>query len=342
MRRGLVLLALLTAAACTPAPIRNELTVAFGREGNTVTLTSETRFELRPRGTAVQKRVENARSAALSNTDEWAYRFARLEPMEEEVTFRREAGALESVRRSATIRAEDLQDFFTDMNVTVSLIRRDGVSELAFFPGTSGRATRELRQRFDRDLHDWSGAVARYFLAVDHLYSYMSEAPHRADVLFAALVEADSAEGTAALLEDEAPLVDAVLAAMQDLAERIDEQNTRASTLAEETDLVLNPFPARVVVRLPGDPLAIQGFTLGRDGNPTIEPVDLVAGIVKLEGEWISPDPLAAILRDQIPSAKELAAMPRRSSPVISASEIANAIRESTTVAPQYSVSWRH
>src|SRR5687767_2229759 len=95
-----VAIAVLTIVSCSRPPVEHDLVVAFPRAGETVTLTSDSRFELRPGNDALRRRVEAAQSAASSGTDEWSVRFARLNAESEEVTYRRRSQKLEGMRRS--------------------------------------------------------------------------------------------------------------------------------------------------------------------------------------------------------------------------------------------------
>ena len=320
MKRGLAALALLVLAACGRPPVRDEVTVQFFEEGNGIAVTAQTSFD---RGN-MSPRVESARAAALANQDAWAVRFARLSPQEEEVTFSRHRGELERVTRKVHIPADDLQRVFADTAITVSLIAGEGWHELTFYPGSSSRASREQAAHFESQLNAWSNEVARYFTAIDHLYDYLGENPQRAKYVFAALLN----EKDSPVLEDEEPLVTAAVAAMERIADRMDAAEGDALTFAEEADLVYNPFPAKVTVRVP------------REKDLVIEPVDLFAAIAALEGTWITPDPLAALLQEEQPTAEQLAALPRESRTVVNGGEIAGAIREQLARPRTYSIRW--
>ena len=328
---------LLLLAACTRVPVTEELTIEPDADSETVVVTESSTFLLNPASEQLAARVESARAAALAGSDPWSIRFARLSTPEEElVTVQKKHGELESVTRSARIRADDLQHLLADTNITVHVLRGEGWREIAFYPGSGGRATREQQREFDATLTTWSESVARYFTAVHHLYSYLQQHPGRDRYVFAALI-ADNGKD-APVTEDETPLVEALADAIGNIATQMDEQEGRAATLAEEADLVFNPFPAKVIVRVPGDVLAREGF----DKELTIEPVDLFAAIAALEGRWISPDPLAALLRDEErPTPEQLADAPRKSQAVVSSSEIAQAIREQLARPRAYSVRWR-
>ena len=328
--KRLPLLAVLLFVACVrQLPVTEELTIQADEGTDTVVVTASTEFLPDPE-------TEHARAAALAGTDAWSVRFARLStPEEEQLTYRRQRGTLERVTRSARIPADDLQTLLSDTNITVHVVRGEGWRELAFYPGSGGRATREQQREFDAALATWSESVARYFNAVHHLYSYLQEQPGRARYVFAALRVENLEE--APVLEEEMPLVEAVVDAMVAIAAAMDAEEGRAMHLADVADLVYNPFPARVIVRVPGDAIASEGF----DKDLTIERVNLFEAVSALEGRWISPDPLAALLRDDGPTAEQLAEMPRKSQAVVSAGEIAEAIREQLVRPRIYSVRWR-
>jgi len=338
---GVALLSALV-AGCVRPPVEDEITIEPAKADDSVVVTVETRFKLNPINEAARRRVENARAAALSSTDAWAIRFGNLDPEEESVTFEKERGTLERVTRSVRIPADDLHRVFSDANITVDVLRGDGWREIAFYPGTSGRASREQQKQFETELAEWSKAVARYFTSIHHLYSYLHDQPGRAQYFFAAILHEPNVDGSEPLVgEDEQPLVDAVLESMEEIAERMDAQDDRAATFAEEADLLFNPFPGRVTVRVPSDVISTQGFTSQKGNAVIIEPIDLFATLASMEGKWISPDPLAALLRDQTPRAADLAALPRKSEAVVTSTEIANAIREHLARPKTYSVRFR-
>jgi hypothetical protein len=124
---------------------------------------------------------------------------------------------------------------------------------------------------------------------------------------------------------------------MEEIGTRMDETEDGAITFGEEADLIYNAFPARITVRAPGDVLSTEGF--GKE--LVIEPVSLLDSIRSVEGKWISPDPLAALLREQPPSGEQLAQQPRKSAPTVHASDIADAIREKLARPKTYVVRWR-
>lgn len=337
-----VVLILLLAAACTRAPVSDELSIEFSEDHDDVVVTAQTSFDLRVQDDGARARIESARQAALAGVDPWSVRFARLEPEVERTTLQRTRGELDRVIRSVRIRSSELQDVFSDTSITVDLLEGDGWRELSFYTGAASRATREQERQFAENLAGWSRSVARYFSAVETLYGYLDSQPSRARYVFAALLHEEGPDGAPPLItEEEQPLVDAVLASMDEIANRMDRQQGRAEGLAEEADLLFNPFPARVTVIAPGDVLSSEGFSASEGRRVVVEPVDLFQAIARLEGRWISPDPLAALLEDEVPSSESMAAIPRRAELVSGAGEIATAIREQLVRPKRYAVRWR-
>ena len=335
LRRFAPVVVALLFAACTQPPVSDEVTVTI-EKNDRVLVTAQTTFnDADIKSDARLRTLEAARFAAINNNDAWAARFGRVTPEDEEVTVRKHFGELDLVTRTVRIPSNQLQQVFSDTNITVNLLNGDGWRELSLIPGGSIRATREQRKHFEDSLQSWSGSVARYFMAVDHLYTYLDLNKHRAPAIFAALLNEQSNE---IVMEEERPLVDSVSAAMDEIATMMDrEGDGGAATFAEEADLVYNAFPARMVIRVPGDVVSKEGF----EKELVIEPVALFDVLTALEGKWISPDPLAQLLREDSPSADTMARMPLRSSKSVQASQIADVIRAQLVRPKMYVVRWR-
>jgi hypothetical protein len=335
-RRGFLFCVLLL-AACARAPVSDEVTVEI-EKNDWVRVTARTTFNDADVNTATRLALlESGRFAAINDNDAWAARFGRVTAEDDEVTFEKHRGQLDRVTRSVRIPSSQLQQVFSDTNITVNILNGPGWRELSFIPGGSIRATREQRKHFEDSLVSWSGAVARYFAAINGLYAYMNANPQRAPALFSALMNEKSDDVLATVAEEEQPLVDSVTAAMEDIATRMDETEDGGATFGEEADLIYNAFPARMTIRVPGDVVSTEGF--GKE--LVIEPVNLLETITALEGKWISPDPLAALLREQTPSGEQLARQPRQSATAVPASDIADAIREKLARPRTYVVRWR-
>lgn len=331
--------AILTAlfVACSRAPVSDEVTIEI-EKNDRVRVTAQTTFnDVDAESNARVALVESARASALADTDPWAVRFARLTAEDEEITVQKHRGQLERMTRTVRIPSRELQQVFSDTNITVHLLNGDGWSELTFYPGSSVRASREQQRHFDEALNSWSSAVARYFVAIDHLYQLMNLNPQRAPQLFAAVLNEKTDSIEPILSEEEQPLVDEVNAAMEEIASRMDQVEEGGATFGEEADLIYNPFPARVTLKLPGDVISNEGFSK----ELVIEPVNLLEAVTALEGRWISPDPLAAMLREQAPTSASLARQPRHSQSIVAPHAVANAIREQLERPKKYVVRWR-
>lgn len=342
MRTRLTLLMLVLLAACGP-PVQDEVTIEFEAEGSLATVTAQTTFELKPKNDAERERVDSGRRDAMSGSDEWSVRFARLTADSDKVMYERTRGQLERVTHSARMPAAEVERLFADTSVALQVVDGSDFRELHIYPGTSSRATREQQRHFETELQAWSVDVARYFTALHHFYEYLDDHPERARYLFAAEIEEKGPDGAPpAVLDEERPLVEAVGEAMTAIASRMDEQEDRALTFGEEADLIYNPFPARLTIVVPGEILASEGFAPSKEARKvTVDPVDLFASIAALEGRWVTPDPLAAALREENLTAAQLANLPRRSSAVVSATEVATAIREQLARPKAYRLRWR-
>lgn len=344
MRRRVTALLMIFVAGCAPFPVTDEVKLEFSEDGQTVRVTVDTKFQLRGANEETNRRIDAARAAALQGTDPWSLRFSRLTPRSETFTSHKARGALEQVSRSVEIETDDLQHVFGDTNVTVSVVAGDGWREIRFYPGASNRASREQQRHFASELSSWSTIVARYFAAIHRMYGYMDEHPARAKYLFAVVMSENNEEGdppTLLLTEEEQPYVDDVVQSIEAIGESMNEQESRAESFAEEVDLVYNPFPARVTVVVPGEVLAVEGFSSVKDHSLVIEPVSLVQSVASLEGKWISPDPLAAMIREQPLTSIQLAEKPRRSVAFVPATRVEEAIREQLARPRAYSVRWR-
>ena len=337
MLRRLGAVLLLLSAACVRPSISDDVSIEI-EANDRVRVASQTTFNDADLKTpAALAKIDAARFAAQHGTDEWSARFARVTAEDESLTVEKHRGKITRVTRVVRIPVSDLQQVFADTNITINLLNGEGWRELAFYPGGSMRATREQQKHFENALTSWSGLAARYYGAIERLYFYLNANPQRAPDLFADLL-GESGDGISepAMLEEERSLVDAVKSAMEEIATRMDQQQDGAMTLAEEADLVFNPFPARMTVRVPGEVVSSEGFTK----ELVIEQVNLYEAIKALEGRWISPDPLVALLRDEEVKSSIMASQPRRSI-TVSATDIADALREQMKRPERYYVRWR-
>jgi len=337
MKRAVAAIALML-LSCEPA-VRRSVTLTFNDSADLVTISATTTLgDARP-GTAEAAAVDDEREALLAGRDEWSLRFDSAEPESDRVVWQRKRGVLQSVEHMATIPSDNLQKFFYDSPLSINMIRGDGWAELTIVAGSSLRATRDQQQRVERTIERTSQRAATYFNAVRSMYLYLDARPQRATDMFTALFRDDDKQPPV-ISDREQGLVDRVRTNLEALV-----SSDEDSADERDFDLVFNPFPADMKVVLPSEPLQVEGFIKQRDGSLLIKLPTALDAVAALEGRWISPDPLAALLANEEKQPPEqlaatMAALPRRAEVVVGASDIAAAMLEKMRPAPRYRVRW--
>jgi len=344
MRRSLLPFVLLLAACGIRGPITTNVTLAPDEGGSRVRITAITDFASSASGPAMSARVNAARDNVLNYRDEWSPRFRQVELESERLVLERNGGVLSHVEQSVVINRDVIQPVFADTGISISMTRGEGWSQLDIYPGTSTRATRQQREHVERMLHVWSEEAARYFAAVHRVYGYLDAHPDRAQPVFTILFS--DKDGERSTIDDEQVLIDDLAAAMQHISDRLRADEKDAYTLDEEFDLVYNPFPGEITLRAPREIVSVENFAKTSADTAVIRRSGLLDAMSALEGRWIAPDPMAMVLRagdsdkTPMPSAAELAAMPRRSTAMVTAEEIRKAVVEKLKPATAYRVRW--
>jgi hypothetical protein len=339
MKRILLGAAVFAFAASCGTIVHHDLTLTFDETGERVTVAAATSIPT-TKDSKDRARDDRLREDILAGRDEWSLRFANANPESYRVVLDRAHGELIRAERSARIDAADLQKIFFDVAVSAVVTRGDGWAELAIYPGTSTRATRAQRDDAEKKLRAYSERAVHYFAEVRTMYDYMNEHSNRAAEIFAALFRDEDDAQQPVISAEERDLVINLRKALNALTEGDDTEQLEA-----EADLVYNPLPARIVVHVPGEPLAVEGFAVGKDHEMIAEPPSLLEAVAALEGRWITPDPLAFALRpdagnDPASEAALIAAMPRRTSAVVGEIEVSDAIVQKLRPAPRYRVRW--
>jgi hypothetical protein len=320
--------------SCDDLP-HHEVTLAFDDSGEHITIAAETRIPEKPRD---ESRARQLREDLVGYRDEWSLRFANANPAEDRMTYERSRGTVVRVEHVARIDADNLQKFFFDVPLSATVTRGPGWAELTLYPGTSTRATRQQREDFEHKLQLYAHRAVSYFAAVRAMYGYLDENPQRANAMFHALFRDDDQEQPVLLTETEMNLEEATRHAIENLA--FGQQDTE--DLEREADLVFNPFPATLVVKVPTEPLIVEGFTREEKGRLVAHTMNLLDAVASLEGKWISPDPLAFAMRSDAKGLEDfapvIAAEPRRAAAVIGEREVADALRERLQPAMRYRV----
>jgi hypothetical protein len=312
---------------------------------------------------AFARRLAETRQAILDGTDAWGTRIAAADPAAERFSWEKRLGALRSASRSAVFaEPRGLEAFFRDtsLSVSYSIDSERGVAELTIVPGTSARATRKQREETERTLSAWTAAVAEYLKAGQALYAYLEEQPDRAyaclGTLFGERLNEEEAKDLDELTDEERRQVDRLDEAMGKVLEVLAVPEGSAYSPDEVSQLVYDPFPARLTVKLPGAPLEVEGFLRGVRGVPGEDGALAVPGhglweaLRSLEGRWLSPDPVLFYIESARQEEQDGAGFhtflerPRQAAPdhlLPSAREVRSAIEESLKPAPLYRASWR-
>ncbi|HEY6843404.1 MAG TPA: hypothetical protein VI391_04495 [Thermoanaerobaculia bacterium] len=340
MKRIVAAASLFTIFATCEPPIRRVVVLTFNEPADRVTLSATTALGRAKAGTPEAARIATERDALLAGTDEWSVRFQNADPESDRVILQRQRGELRSLEHVASIAPENLQKFFFDTPLTVTFTRSEGTAELAIYPGTSDRATRRQRDDVERTLDVYSHRAARYFQAVRGLYAYLDEKPRRAADMFSELFR-DDKDSPPRVSENEEKLLNGVRDAMDGLT--ADDINTEE--IDRDFDAAFNPFPAELRVFVAGDIVGSEGFTRMPDRGVAVKVPTALEAIAMLEGRWITPDPLAAILNAPRDTKDEdvaaaLASAPRHTEPVVTPSEIGEALVAKMKPASVYRVRW--
>ena len=325
--------------SCDPA-IRRVVVLTFNDAADLVTISATTFLGTAEPKTPEAAQIADEREALLEGRDEWNVRFANAQPESDRVILQRAHGELQSLEHVASIAPDNLQKFFFDTHLTVTFNRGEGWAELTIYPGSSDRATRQQREHVDRMLDIFSARASRYFQTIRGLYAYLDAKPQRAADMFTALCRSEN-DPPARVSDDEEKIVNGVRDATESLS--IDQEDTK--TLDRDFDAAFNPLPAELKVSVQGNILASEGFARLPERMVAVKMPTALEAVGVLEGRWITPDPLAAIVA--APSEKPaeeiataLAALPRRAEPVVTAFDIATAMMEKMKPAPRYRVRW--
>jgi hypothetical protein len=343
LRRIALAILVFSAAACgVRAPVRYALTIDLDRDREHARVTTVTELDRSPED-VVRRRVQPIRDALAAERDEWSARFQQVRPSTERVIYDRQWGEIVRAEHSGVVEREQLARFFGDLPMTVTVVRGGGWTELAIYPGGSGRATRQQRETVERTLDLWSRDAATYLNRMSHLYQWIDQHPQLAEHAFTLLFEDD--ERAHAVDKEEDALVTAARQAMTAVTERLRRKEGEELPIDELFDLVYNPFPAAITVHTPRAIVGIEHFDKRGDDTGIIHHAGLLDAARALEGKWLSPDPLALVLRSEedrfeIPIAAELGKMQRKWSQTVSADELQKAILAIVRPAESYRVRW--
>jgi hypothetical protein len=336
--------------SCFDAPVREDLRLRFLPNGMVVA-TSTIRIEDPEQSNpALQKRLAEVRQAILEGSDPWSVRFAAAKPGAERSSWEKRLGALSSAAHSAVLtEPRDLEELFRDTSLSVSYSVRPerGIAELSIVPGPSTRASRRQREETERTLDAWTGELADYLRAVQALYAYLDDHPDRARPCFANLF--DKKEGAGELTAGEAHRLEGLNDAMEKVLAVLTVPPDAAYSPDEVSQRVYDPFPARLSLKLPGEPLEVEGFRKSAEGGLVARSLGLWEALRSLQGKWISPDPVLVYVEgsrgeDHEVDLEGFLQKPRRTVPahlLPSGREMRSEIEGRLRPEPLYRVSWK-
>jgi len=344
---------LIAFSSCFEAPVREELRLRFLTNGAVVATSTVRVADPRDGNPALARRLAETRRELTEGTDPWGVRFGAAAASAERFSWEKRLGILSSASRSALIaEPEGLEAFFRDtaLSVTYTVDPERGTAELSIVPGASTRATQRQREEMKKTLDAWTADVTEYLQAGQDLYAYLDDHPDRARPCFGALFADRLSEKDAATLNpptaEEKRKLDRLDGAMERVLAVLVVPEGAAYSPDEVSHLIYDPFPARLTLKLPGPPLALEGFLPGADGTLTAASLGLWDALRGLEGRWLAPDPILFYVESaQVESADldldAFLAKPRRSHLSPSAGEVRAAIEARLRPAPLYRASWK-
>lgn len=291
LRAFLIPAALLLLLGCFEDPITETLTIEFQTEKR-VALTVGVKIErhVAEGNRFALSRIERAVEDLLSERDEWARRFRAVDLERERFEWIKQHGKVASVERFGLTTERDLSRFFSDTGVNVIVTEGDGWKELTLYPGRSDRATKEDRTQLERQMTAWSRAFDAYSRQVSKLNAYVISHPDRAQPMAIALFGSVDGEPEPEPTEEEAVILDAMEQTMVRVRGvlAVPEQEQERS-LNEIVRRVHDPFPAAIVVKVPGTILEHEGFETSKD-SASIRPINLAGALNRLQGRWMAVD----------------------------------------------------
>ncbi|HPC82874.1 MAG TPA: hypothetical protein P5234_03830 [Thermoanaerobaculaceae bacterium] len=298
---------------------------------------------------ALDRRLAEARADYAAGWASWSPRFEELDPAQERLELQRVSGEVSRVVRQALARdPQGLAGFFSFTDVQCQLEQQPGWSELSLFTRGSSRASAAERRRMERALADWSAVLSRYLAAVGDLYRYLELHPDRAEPCLGELLGVSDRDKGWEFDAAEKALLEAASGAMQEAVKVLQVPSGEAYSLDELSRRVFDPFPAATTVSLPAEPGEIEGFVARPDGTFEVPALSMWEAMARLEGEWLAPDPLVAVVRHSLCETCEgefplgaFLGLPRSAAAVMpSARDLNAALGRQLQPAPAYRLRW--
>ncbi len=336
--------------ACFEDPVREHLHVTLRGAGPViVTVVQQVGDpDLAKNNAELADRLEESRSAIESNLDPWSNRFAQLQPLAEHQSVEHVDGLLRRSIHSAVLSSfDDVVRMVEADGLTGNLAVAGGIAELSLFPTGGSRATYTQRQEVERQMTEWSEALATYFAAAIEFYSHLDGRPDRAVPCFAQIFDThEGVPGSGPLEPEEEDLIKRVKDSVDDVVLALLVDDDSSFSFNELTRLVYDPFPARLTMAVEGQILQSEGW-ISESRFFERPAVDAWNALKSLEGRWLSPDIVTALAspvsEDQQPDTDPVvfASLPRYSGGAPTSGEIESALLSALVPDDVLTLRWR-
>jgi hypothetical protein len=343
-----VALSCLATAGCFEEPVREHVHITMIGGGAAVLTTVQDVAAPWQAGSnpELAGRLDDARSELGSGWDRWRPLYDELRPVAERYSIE----LVDQLVRRATYGA--VVPFFAPVGrflgaegLSASFSQNGSVAEIQLYPSGGSRATWRQRQEVEAELDLWAATVADYLHHAVALYAYLEGRPDRAAPCLAHVVDVHEPD-FGSLTDHEQRLVTDLKPAMEAVADILLVPEDRAFSLNELSRLAFDPFPARLTISVDGPVLQTEGLLVD-DGHLERPRVDLWSALIALDGRWLSPDLVTAMVapapEDRQPEVQPelFASRPRRFGRPPEAGEVAEALRSRLIPPDMHVVRWR-
>jgi hypothetical protein len=345
-------LAMLT-VGCFEQPVSERIDLRFlVRGGVVISVVVRISLPEDSRNSLLRERVEATRRDLLEGRDAWSVRFEGLAPLRKErLAWEKSKGELDRSVHSALAEDEDaVRRFFSGSLIDASYTRGEHGGELVMIPGTGSRATSQQRQRLETKLDGWCSALADYYAATQALYRYLESKPQRAQACFGRLFEDLLSEEARARLgktePNEGSLIEDARRGMEQVLDVFSVPDDSAYSLEEISQLAYDPFPAPLVLHVPGSIGETEGFVATGKGELAMPGLSLWKSLRLLEERWHSPDPAMAYYEQTEHGGEKpfdldgFVSRKRSALPPPTPADVRRALKERLSPAPIYRVKW--
>ncbi|HPA79649.1 MAG TPA: hypothetical protein PLS95_02445 [Thermoanaerobaculales bacterium] len=352
-RAAVIAAACLAAVACWEEPVREHLhlTVLGDRAFVIAAIQDVAGPAVAESNPRLAARLDEARAAIERGSDRWRPLFDELQPAIERTTIDKEDGvARRAICAAATADFEPVARLLAAQGLDATLQHRslddDHLEhELRVWPIGSPPATSNERAEVERRLDEWSVTIAEYLTEAAAFYRYLDRRPDRAVPCLSHLFDRHGPDPQP-LEPEEDELVGRLKGRIQAVAEALKVAAGDAHTLNELSRLAYDPFPARLTVAVRGELVEVEGLIEG-DGFVERPSVDLWRALAALEGRWLSPDLVTAMIApgpqelQPDPDPQAFAAIGRRWAEPPAPPAVAAALRAGLVPAELHRVLWR-